>query len=635
MTLWRRLIIVAAVILFIAIEVGLLGWIGLSAWRPAKPPLPVITVEASYPGASAAVVADTVASPIEQQVNGVEGMVCMTSQCDNDGTYRLRVTFERNMDMNMALVLVQNRASLAMPVVPSAVQQTGIAVRKGSGPPMLYVVLSSPDSRYDEIYLSNYARSYVKDELARVAGVSEVTTAGVREFALRLLLDPQKLAAHQLSPLDITSALEHQNVSVAAFPSKDGVRDMVLRINLHGRLTDPDQLADTILKADAGAPVRLRDVARVELDGSGQQDQAILDGKSVVAVGVCLLPSARPAEVAASVRARLDLLREHLPEGLELAITCDCSDELGRSATSRFLAIDVDLPVLASRERTAKVLLQCDRLLRETAGVKHVLALSAPPLDANQGCIVVELDAEGLRTPGRDKVIASVRTRLTNEVQEARIRLRLPALRGRAPLAPYPIDLALLDDQDDRAKLREFATKLVERSSEGDKLTDVWSSHSDEEQPSLFIDVDRERAADLGVALHDVMQTLQALTALGRADDVEAVFGKMRVGVRAGADLNHADVAIRQLKVRNASGDMVPLSAFVSVRETMAPRSVRRMDLYPMIEITANPAEGVSLADARKHCETVADEVRAELGLRNPATGEAKRRSFRLQWLPD
>src|SRR5580692_2334449 len=177
---------------------------------------PTVQVVAFYPGANSTTVRDTVAAPIEEQVSGVEGMMYMTSRCTNDGTYSLTVTFKLGTDSDMAQVLVQNRVSLAQPVIPSLVQRQGISVKKMSPSTMMIVNLISPDGRYDNLYLSNYATIQIKDELGRLDGVANVAYMGQRDYSMRVWLYPDKLASLNLSASDVVNAINNQNVQVAA-----------------------------------------------------------------------------------------------------------------------------------------------------------------------------------------------------------------------------------------------------------------------------------------------------------------------------------------------------------------------------------------------------------------------------------
>ncbi len=219
---------------------------------------PTVLVTALYPGANAVTVRNVVAAPIEEQVSGVEGMLYMSSQSTNDGAYRLAVTFRLGMDSDMAQVLVQNRVSLALPVIPALVQNEGINVKKVSPSTMMIVNLVSPDGRYDATFLSNYATIYLRDELGRLPGVADITYFGQRDYSLRAWLDPDKMAALGLSAGDVVLAISQQNLQIAAGqigqqPVPKG-QQFHFTINTLGRLTDPQQFADIILKAGTPAP---------------------------------------------------------------------------------------------------------------------------------------------------------------------------------------------------------------------------------------------------------------------------------------------------------------------------------------------------------------------------------------------
>jgi hydrophobe/amphiphile efflux-1 (HAE1) family protein len=344
---------------------------------------PTVVVTAIYPGANAQTVRDTVAAPIEEQVSGVEGMMYMSSQSTNDGGYRLTVTFKLGMDSDMAQVLVQNRVSLALPVIPQLVQNEGITVKKVSPNTLMIVNLISPDNRYDDIFLSNYATIYIRDELGRLPGVADVTYFGQRDYSLRAWLDPDKLAALNLSAVDVVAAIAQQNVQVAAGqigqePVPKG-QQFQLTINTLGRLVDPEQFADIIVKAGAGNTagtaqaavtttqtstigqsgaagqsstnsqntptpkstgiVRLRDVAKVVL-GSQQYDQSCsLDGRPSVALNVFQLPDSNALQTAAQVYAKMEELKARFPEGLKYEIVYDTTPFVRESVGEVFYTL--------------------------------------------------------------------------------------------------------------------------------------------------------------------------------------------------------------------------------------------------------------------------------------------------------
>src|SRR4051812_17596608 len=220
---------------------------------------PGVQVSISYPGASAQVVADTVAAPIEQQVTGVPGMLYMSSQSGNDGSYSLSCTFDVATDLDAALVMVQNRVTLAMPLLPTAVQRQGISIRKRTPDILLMVNFTSPDGRYDDVYLSNFVLINVRDELLRVAGVSDINIMGERDYSIRAWLDPQELAARHMTAGDVANAIRTQNIEAALGQigqAPMGRAQMFQRpIDTQGRLSDPAQFADIVVKARVSRPV--------------------------------------------------------------------------------------------------------------------------------------------------------------------------------------------------------------------------------------------------------------------------------------------------------------------------------------------------------------------------------------------
>src|SRR4051794_6572020 len=248
--------IFASVLSIIITLAGFIAMLNLpiAQYPPIAPP--TVQVSCTYPGASAQVVADTVAAPIEQQVNGVEGMLYMSSQCGNDGSYNLTITFDLNTDLNTALVMVQNRVSLATPQLPTSVQKQGLTIKKKTPNILLVVNFFSPDGRYDDVYLSNYATISVKDELFRLDGVGDITYLGERDYSIRAWLDPQKLAARSIATNEVASAIQNQNR--AAAPGQLGQQPVPkgqqfqMPTDTLGRLTEPEQFRDIIVKAVPG-----------------------------------------------------------------------------------------------------------------------------------------------------------------------------------------------------------------------------------------------------------------------------------------------------------------------------------------------------------------------------------------------
>src|SRR5579862_7977396 len=305
---------------------------------------PTVQVTASYPGADAVVVSKTVAAPIEQQVNGVERMLYMSSQSTNDGNYTLTVTFEIGTDVNIAQVLVQNRVALAQPQLPSQVQLEGVNTKKSSPSVLLVINLISPDRRYDSVYMSNFATIQLKDELLRIKGVGDIIMLGERDYSMRLWLDPYKLATRGLTALDVISAIQSQNVQVAAGtvgqqPVPAG-QPFQLTMSALGRLDTERQFGDIILKTGApstlsGGPsspvVYVRDVARVQLGAQSYDITNTGDGQPSTSMAMFLLPGANALEVADNIKKRMKELKSRFPPGLEYDYYYDTTPFIQRS----------------------------------------------------------------------------------------------------------------------------------------------------------------------------------------------------------------------------------------------------------------------------------------------------------------
>ncbi len=328
----------------LSIIITLAGSVALFTLPIAQYPVitpPTIEVSANYPGANAQVVADTVAAPIEQQVVGVEGMLYMSSQCTNDGTYVLTVTFHNGVDLNMAQVLVQNREALAEPILPDLVKRRGITVKKKSPSTLMIVNLFSPDGSRDNLYLSNYATIQLKDELARLDGVGDIGYIGQRDYSMRLWLDPEKMATLNLSADDVVAAIMQQNTQVAAGqigqPPINTGQTFQYTITTMGRLADPDEFAEMILKADpTGRVVRVRDVARIELGAQGYDQTCRLDGRPSVALSIYQLPGSNALEIARRVRAKMDDLKSRFPQGIDYSIVYDTTPFINESISEVF-----------------------------------------------------------------------------------------------------------------------------------------------------------------------------------------------------------------------------------------------------------------------------------------------------------
>ncbi len=301
---------------------------------------PTVEVSATYPGANAQVVADTVAAPIEQQVNGVEGMMYMSSQCTNDGSYSCTVTFHHGVDLNMAQVLVQNKVALAQPILPELVKRRGVMVKKKSPSVLMIVNLYSPDGSRDNLYLSNYATIQIRDELARLDGVGDITYLGQRDYSMRVWLDPQKMATRNLSASDVVAAIEQQNAQVAAgqIGSPPIPRGQVFQYTMTtlGRLSETEQFRDMVLKVTDGRIVRLRDVSEIEQGAQSYDQTCTMDGQPSVALSVYQLPGSNALETAKAVRKKMEELKGRFPQGLDYAIVYDTTPVIRESINEVF-----------------------------------------------------------------------------------------------------------------------------------------------------------------------------------------------------------------------------------------------------------------------------------------------------------
>jgi len=301
---------------------------------------PSVSVTTSFPGASAAVVAETVAAPLEEKINGVEDMIYMSSKSSADGSCAITVTFEVGTDVDMATVLVQNRVNEALPMLPEETKRQGVKVEKKATNITLMVNMVSPDGTFDELYISNYATTRIKDVLARINGVSKVEIMGAKDFGMRIWMDPLKLRARGLTTMDLLGALQEQNVQVAAgqIGGQPAPPDQPFEyaINTLGRLQTVEQFEDIIVKrGEEGQLVKIKDVARVELGAQSYKWFALLDGAPSIAIAVYPAPGANALQIANGIRNTLDDpergLAKDFPEGLEYRIIYDTTEYITQS----------------------------------------------------------------------------------------------------------------------------------------------------------------------------------------------------------------------------------------------------------------------------------------------------------------
>ncbi|CAM0997090.1 Multidrug efflux pump subunit AcrB [Rhodanobacter sp. Root179] len=289
---------------------------------------PTVVVRAAYPGANPKVIAETVATPLEEQINGVEGMLYTSSQATSDGALTLTVTFALGTDLNTAQVDVQNRVAQALPKLPEEVQRLGVTTQKSSPDLTMVVHLTSPDQRYDMLYLSNYARLHVKDVLGRLDGVGDVQIFGAGEYSMRVWLDPQKLAQRSLTTGDVINAIREQNVQVAAgalnAPPGPSNSAFQLNINTRGRLVSEDDFRNIIVRTDAnGGVTHLSDVAKIDLGSNNYALRSLLDNKPAVALPIFARPGSNAIQISDEVRTTMAQLKKEFPQGVDYSIVYD------------------------------------------------------------------------------------------------------------------------------------------------------------------------------------------------------------------------------------------------------------------------------------------------------------------------
>jgi multidrug efflux pump subunit AcrB len=618
----------ARLLVLTALAIG--GDVFAGAPKAGVKPQAVIVVETSYPGASALVVADTVGAPIEQQVNGVENSIQLASRCSNDGKYLLAITFKPGTDLDKARKMVQNRIALALPALPEVVKLVGVTARIKM-PVRMLVSLTSPGGRFDSLYLSNYATIHVKDELLRVPGVGEVVTFGQRDYAMRVWLDPDKMAARKLSPRDVMNAIRQQNVQVAAGQigqPPTGKKDP-MTLEVIGRLSDPKQFEDIVLRAGGkGGTIKVKDVGRVELGPAVVDSHVSVQGKPGVVLGIHPTAGSKPSDVSRAVADKIKMLRARIPEGLHLEVAFDFTPGLetpGAAKSDEFLLLDLEFPDGTSLVRKQDTLARCEGLLAEIAGVRHTLALTENPFDfiVSQPCVVVRLDPRDKRKTAREEIMRAVR-KAVEKIPDAVPRLRDLSRLGEFPRGGYPIELAVSGPEAD--KVLDLAQKLAERMQKSGKLTDVWTNRESVPRPNLYVDIDRAKAATLGVTVKDILDTLQVHLGPTYVNDFDRFGRSWQVVIQIEPKARPRAEDFEKIKVRTGKGEMVALSSVAAMKSTDGPAAIHRLDMEFMVQVTANSVAGFSPELARPLCERQFELLRKEFRLSA---------EYRLTWLAE
>jgi hydrophobe/amphiphile efflux-1 (HAE1) family protein len=327
--------IFASVVAIIIILLGAVSYVSLPIAQYPEIAPPVINVTGQYPGANAQVVATTVVAPIEEQINGVEGMLYMSSNSTADGRFSIAVTFDIGVDLDQAQVQVQNRVGIAQPRLPPEVRNIGVLVNKSSPDLMMVVHLISPDRSRDMLFISNYANLEIKDVLTRVDGVGSITVFGSRDYAMRVWLDPQRLQTLGMTSSDVIGALQRQNVQVASGvlnqPPVTDSRAFQVAVSTQGRLANPEEFGNIVVKTTSDSNVLLRDVARIELAAQDYGTISYLTDNEAVALAIFQRPGSNALSTADGIRAAMRQLGERFPSGLKYEIIYDPTQFISQS----------------------------------------------------------------------------------------------------------------------------------------------------------------------------------------------------------------------------------------------------------------------------------------------------------------
>src|SRR5690349_2895515 len=327
--------ILAMVLSIVLLIVGALAYRTLPVAEYPEVVPPTVVVTAQYPGASAQTISDTVAAPIEQQINGVEDMLYMYSQATSNGLLTITITFKLGTDLDKAQVLVQNRVAIAVPQLPEQVQRNGVVTKKDSPDILMVVFMLSPDDTLDQLYISNYALLQVRDQLLRLDGIGDIQIFGARDYSMRLWLDPDRIANLGLTSSEVVAAIRAQNLQITGGQiAEPPIADRALQPNLvfTGRLKDIRQFEDIVVKAGSdGRTVRLRDVARVELGALSYATSSRILRKSAVAMVVTQRPGSNALATAEAISTTMAKMKESFPRGLDYNIGYNPTEFIAQS----------------------------------------------------------------------------------------------------------------------------------------------------------------------------------------------------------------------------------------------------------------------------------------------------------------
>jgi multidrug efflux pump subunit AcrB len=603
---------------------------GCARYRPDAQSEQVLTIETVYPGASAKVVADAIASPIEQQIAGTEKLMQMRSQSRADGTFTLELVLDQGADLDLAMKLVQNRLALALPILPEAVREIGATLKIKSPGVVAILTLSSPDARYDNRYISNYAKLMLKDQLARVPGVDHLSLVAGTEPTCRIWPDANKMAPHGVSAADIAQAVEPRDQARAAEKNTGQASDrkpsLPLMVDVSNGFAGVEEIASRVVKTDRKHNVvRVRDVAEIDWR-FGQQSSATFNRAPVIAIAVYPTRQARPRDVRVTLAKTVSQIKTELAQGLRLEVDFDFTANLGapdRPTTPEYLLVEVHSPDAASTQRVQQTLSQCENILRNAAGVQDTLSLTLTdsifPASPGSACVLVRLGPNRAKGTTREELITTIRTRLGAELPESLVRIRDLAGHSRFPSCEYPIAVAVVDAGDEGiAAMNGVAERLATRLGQIPWVQDAMASRAALPRNAAMFEIDLRKAEVLSVSEWDMVRTLQ--TYLGSVPwDVTTGPGYLRLIVQPLVSAREPDELL-QLKARASDGRMVPIAAVAQIRKFQDSRVIERLDGVPMVPITADFSPSIRPADARARYERAVEEFELPGG-------------FQLKWL--
>ncbi|RCK45998.1 transporter [Thalassospira profundimaris] len=600
--------VVLSVLMLIAGGLTLLK-LPLSEYPQVTPP--TVQVTASYPGANPEVIAETVAAPLEQAINGVENMLYMSSQAATDGRMTLTIAFKQGTDPDMAQIQVQNRVSRALPRLPLEVQRIGVVTQKTSPDILMVVHLVSPDDRYDPLYLSNFAILQVRDQLARLPGVGDVILGGAGEYSMRIWLDPAKVAARGLTASDIVAAIQEQNVQVAAGSvgqQPEASAAFQVTVNTLGRLSSEEQFGEIVIKAGTdGQVTRLRDVARIELGADSYALRSLLDGKPALAMQIIQSPGANALDVSSAVRTTMAEFQKGFPEGIEYRIAYD---------PTVFVKASLEAVVMTLLEAVVLVVIVVVLFLQTWRA--SIIPLVAVPVSLVGTFALMYMFGFSLNTLSLFGLVLSIGIVVDDAI------VVVENVERHIALGETPKEAA-------RKAMDEVTGPIV-------AITSVLSAVF---IPSAFLSGlqgEFYRQFALTIAISTILSAINSLTLSPALAGVllkphhgdvkrdlptrviDFLFGwffrlfnrfgrTYRVMVQADAPFRMQPEDIGRLKVRNSAGDMIPLSALLTIKHSSGPDRVMHYNGFPSADISGSPAPGYSFGQATAAMERIASET--------------------------